>query len=200
MATLSNMGIPGAGAGMLHPKLKNRFRVSFRNMAQLIPGTNSRDLTLQVVDTTLPSISFEEVALHRYNSTGYVQGKGMWEPINLTVEDDITGLASRVIYAQVETQQRIVGSDLDGRWLNTAATGSDYKFGTVIDELDGDEGVVSTWFLEGCQIMSVEAGDRAYASSSEAATITMSIRFDIARKRESGAGYGTALGGAISDV
>lgn len=198
MATLANFGIPGAGAGILHPRLKNKFRITFRNMGQLIPGTNSRNLTMQVTTITLPNLTFEEVALHRYNSTAYVAGKHSWEPISVTVEDDITGLAATVVKAQLETQQRIIGSDLDGRWLNTAATGSDYKFAAVIDQLDGDEGVVQTWFLEGAQIMSADFGDRDY-SASEAATITMSIRFDHARHQESGAGYGTALGGNVAN-
>lgn len=197
MSTLSNFGIPGAGAGILHPRLKNKFRVSFLNMAQLIPGTNSRDLTMQVITTTLPNLTFEEVTLHRYTSTAYVLGKHSWEAISLVVEDDITGLASTVVTNQLETQQRIVGSSLDGRWLNTAATGSDYKFGMKIDQLDGDEGVVSSWILEGCQIMNADFGDRDY-SASEAAQITMSIRFDHARNIESGSGYGTALGGVVN--
>lgn len=196
MATLANFGIPGAGAGILHPRLKNKFRITFLNMGVLVPGTNSRNLTMQVTNITLPNLTFEEVVLHRYNSTAYVAGKHSWEPISVTVEDDITGLAAKVVTAQLETQQRIVGSDLDGRWLNTAATGSDYKFGVKIDQLDGDEGVVQQWILEGAMIASSDFGDRDY-SASEAATITMNIRFDHARHVESGQGYGTALGGNV---
>jgi len=197
MATLSNFGIPGAGAGILHPRLKNKFRITFLNMGQLVPGTNSRNLTMQVTNITLPNLTFEEVILHRYNSTAYVAGKHSWEPISVTVEDDITGLAATVVKGQLETQQRIIGSDLDGRWLNTAATGSDYKFGVKIDQLDGDEGVVQTWILEGAMMTSADFGDRDY-SASEAATITMNIRYDHARHIESGSGYGTALGGNVA--
>lgn len=197
MATLANFGIPGAGAGILHPRLKNKFRITFLNLGRLVPGTNSRNLTMQVTNITLPNLTFEEVVLHRYNSTAYVAGKHSWEPISVTVEDDITGLAAKVVTAQLETQQRIIGSDLDGRWLNTAATGSDYKFGVKIDQLDGDEGVVQQWVLEGAMVVSADFGDRDY-SASEAATITMSIRFDHARHIESGAGYGTALGGNVA--
>lgn len=197
MATLSNFGIPGAGTGILHPRLKNKFRITFLNMGALVPGTNSRNLTMQVTNITLPNITFEEVVLHRYNSTAYVAGKHSWEPISVTVEDDITGLAATVVKAQLETQQRIIGSDLDGRWLNTAATASEYKFGAKIDQLDGDEGVVQTWILEGCMITGSDFGDRDY-SASEAATITMQVRFDHARHIEVGTGYGTALGGNVA--
>lgn len=197
MATLSNFGIPGAGTGILHPRLKNKFRITFLNMGALVPGTNSRNLTMQVTNITLPNITFEEVVLHRYNSTAYVAGKHSWEPISVTVEDDITGLAATVVKAQLETQGRIIGADLDGRWLNTAATGSDYKFGAKIDQLDGDEGVVQTWVLEGCMLASADFGDRDY-SASEAATIAMNVRFDHARHIEIGTGYGTALGGNVA--
>jgi hypothetical protein len=194
MANLSNFGIPGAGPGILHPRLKNKFRITFKNIGALVSGTNGKDLTMQVTTITLPNLTYEEVALHRYNSVAYIAGKHSWEPINVTVEDDITGLAATVIKNQAETMQRLIGADLDGRWLNTAATGSDYKFAATIDQLDGNEGVVQSWMLEGCYFASVDFGDRDY-SASEAATITMSIRFDHARHIESGAGYGTALGG-----
>lgn len=199
MATLSNFGIPGVGAGILHPRLKNKFRLTFQGIGQLVPGipSASRNLSMQVTNITLPNLSFEEVVLHRYNSVAYVAGKHTWEPITVTVEDDITGLAATVVKGQLETQQRLIGTDLDGRWLNTAATGSDYKFGAKIEQLDGDEGIVQTWILEGCMLTSADFGDRDY-SASEAATITMNLRYDHARHVESGAGYGTALGGAVA--
>ena len=198
MATLSNFGIPGVGQGILHPRLKNKFRITFLNMGQLVAGTQSKDLSWQVTNITLPNLTFEEVTLHRYNSVAYVAGKHSWEPISVTVEDDITGLAATVIKAQLETQQRLIGVDLDGRWLNTAATGSDYKFGSKIEQLDGDEGVVQTWVLEGCMLTSADFGDRDY-SASEAATITFNMRYDHARHIESGLSYGTALGGNVTE-
>jgi hypothetical protein len=196
MATLSNFGIPGAGSGILHPKQKNKWRVTFQDISRLVTGTNSRNLTMQAITVTRPQLEFSEIAIHRYNSTAYIAGKHEWSSINLTVEDDITGLASKVIKGQLETQQRIVGVDLDGRWLNTAATGSDYKFGFKLEQLDGDEGVVETWILEGVMIQSVDFGDLDY-SASEAATIQLTLRYDHARSINSGEGYGTALGGNI---
>jgi hypothetical protein len=87
--------------------------------------------------------------------------------------------------------------DLDGRWLNTAATGSDYKFGAKLEMLDGDEGVVETWVLEGAWIQAADFGDLDY-SASEAATIQVTMRFDHARSIDSGEGYGTALGGNVA--
>lgn len=194
---MSNFGIPGAGSGILHPKMKNKWRVTFQDMARLISGVNSRDLTMQATTVNRPSLSFMEVTMHRYNSTAYVAGKHEWQAMALTLEDDITGLASKVVKGQLETQQRLVGVDLDGRWLNTAATGSDYKFGVKLEQLDGDEGVVETWILEGVFIQSADFAELDY-SSSEAVTIQLQLRFDHARSIGSGEGYGTALGGNVA--
>jgi hypothetical protein len=191
---LANLGIPGAGSGILHPKLKNKWRVTFQGIGRLVAGLNSRNVTMQATTVSRPQLEFQEVELHRYNSTAYVAGKHTWSPMSMTVEDDITGLASKVIKGQLETTQRLVGVDLDGRWLNTAATGSDYKCGVKLEMLDGDEGVVETWILEGAWIQAADFGDLDY-SASEAATIQVTMRYDHARSIDSGEGYGTALGG-----
>lgn len=196
MATLSQMGIPGGGFGVLHPKLKHKWQVTFVGMARLVPGVSSREITRQATTIQLPNLSFTEVPIHRYNSVAYVAGKHEWQPISLTVEDDITGLAAAAVNGQLETQQRLVGGDLPGQWLNSAATGSDYKFGTIIQGLDGNEGIVETWRLEGCWIQSADRGERDY-SDTTAATIVMQIRFDHARHELTGQGYGTALNGNL---
>lgn len=197
MANLANFGVPGAGAGILHPRLKHKFRVTFTGLGNLVPGTNSRNLTMQTTKVGLPSIKWEMISVKRYNSTSYIAGRHEWESIDLTVEDDVSGLAATVIKAQLETQQRIVGSDLNGRWLNSAATGSDYKFSMKIDQLDGDETVLQYWILEGVQIENAKFGERGY-DTNEAATIDLTLKFDHARHVESGLTLGTALGGQVA--
>jgi hypothetical protein len=191
------MGIPDAGAGILHPKQRYRFQVTFQGLAKLVSSAASRDITRQATNVSRPNLTFEEIRLHRYNSSAYVLGKYEWQTISLTVQDDITGAASAAIQGQLETQQRLIGADLPGQWLNSAATGSDYKFATIIEQLDGNETVVETWILEGCMLREANYGDLAY-DSSEAVTIELTIRFDHARQVLSGQGYGTALGGAVA--
>lgn len=192
MATLSQVGIAGVGNGILMPKLKNKWRVTFVGI-----GANqgdSKDLSLQAVNLTRPNLTFEEVPLHRYNSTSYIAGKHVWEPMTLTVEDDITGKASQIIQNQLEAQQKLIGAD--GPWLATAATASQYKFGAIIEMLDGDERVTERWKMEGCWIMTVDYGDLDYAAS-EASTITVTMRFDHARQELEGTKLGTAVGGTV---
>lgn len=199
MATLSNFGIPGGGSGILHPKMKNKWRVTFQDIGRLVSGHNSRNLTMQATTVSRPQLDFEEVALHRYNSTAYVAGKHTWSAMNLTVEDDVTGLASKVVKAQLETQQRLVGVDLDGRWLNTASTASDYKFGIKLEQLDGDELVLESWILEGVWIQAADFTDLDY-SASDAVTIQLTLRFDHARSLNEGdlSSLGSALGGNVA--
>ena len=62
MATINDFGIPGVGTGILQPKLKNRWRVTFANLGG---GTDSQPLSMQAISATRPQLTFEEVALHR---------------------------------------------------------------------------------------------------------------------------------------
>lgn len=193
MATLSQVGIPGIGNGFLMPKLKNRWRVTFVGIGANAGG-NSADLSMQAVNVNRPNLSFEQIKLDRYNSTAYVAGKHEWEPCSITVQDDITGKASKVIQNQLEAQQKLIGAD--GPWLATAATASAYKFGMKLDLLDGNETVVEQWILEGCFIASADYGDLDY-STSEVSTIALQVRFDHARQVVEQLGLGTAIGGTI---
>lgn len=196
MATLSQAGIPGSGFGVLQPKQKFKWRVTFVGLASLVGAADGRNLSRQAVSVTRPSLTFSTIPIHRYNSVAYVAGKHEWSTIDLTVEDDVTGLASYAIQGQVDTQQRLIGGDLPGTWLSTAATASDYKFGLLLEQLDGNEGVVETWKVEGCFLEAVNYGELAY-SDSEAVTISMTVRYDHASQILSGQGYGTALRGNL---
>lgn len=193
MATMNEMGIPNVGNGVLMPKLKNRWRVIFQGLG----GANAGDaqwLSMQAVNVNRPSLSFEDHEIRRYNSVAYVAGKHSWEDLSLTVEDDITGNATQVIQNQLEMQQRLIGAT--GPWLNTTPTASGYKFGTKIHMLDGNEGVVEEWLLEGCFIKAANYNELDYGDSSQL-TISLTIRFDHARQIIGGAGYGTAQGGNL---
>lgn len=193
MATLSQVGIPGVGNGILMPKLKNRWRVTFQNIGAGQNG-NSSDLSMQAITVTRPNLSFEEVKLDRYNSSAYVAGKHTWEAMSLTVQDDVNGKASHIIQNQLEAQQKLIGAD--GPWLNAASSASAYKFGVKLDLLDGNEQVTERWLVEGCYIASADYGDLDYAAS-EAVAITLSIRFDHARQELEQLGLGTAIGGTL---
>ena len=192
MATINDIGIPGVGSGILHPKLKNKWRVTFANLGG---GADSQPLSMQAVTITRPTLNFEEVQLDRYNSRAWVAGKHTFEPVTLTVEDDITGTASQVIQEQLQAQQWLIGAE--GQFLASAGEGSIYKFVTYLDLLDGNDQVVEKWTLEGCFLQNVDYTDLDF-SASEAVQITMTVRYDHARQDIGGysQGEGVATGGA----
>jgi hypothetical protein len=194
MATLSQVGIAGVGTGVLHPKHKNRWRAIFAGLGG-VSGASAgvpNDLSLQVVTVTRPNLNFEEVQLDRYNSRVYVAGKHTFEPMQLTVEDDVTNRATIAVQTQLESQQRLIGAT--GPWLNTAATASAYKFSIQLEQLDGNETVVETWVYEGCYIQSADYGEGDYATG-EKMMINLTIRYDLTHQILVPAVTGSALGG-----
>ena len=193
MATINDFGIPGVGTGILQPKLKNLWRVTFANLGG---GIDSQPMSMQAINITRPKLSYEEVQLDRYNSRAWVGGKHTWEPMTLTLEDDITSSATQVLQEQQQKQQWLIGAE--GPWLGKGEEGSLYKFVTYLDQLDGKEQIVERWIMEGCWIQNADWGDGDYADSS-AVQITLTVRFDHARQEQLNgyaAGEGVATGGA----
>jgi hypothetical protein len=192
MSTINDMGIPGVGTGYLQPKLGFKWRVTFANIGG---GVSSQPLSLQVITATRPSYAFEEVVMDRYTTKSYIPGKYTFEPLNITVEDDITGSASSVIQAQSQQQQWLTGAE--GPFFGTGEEGSLFKFTTYLVMLDGKEQPVETWTYEGCFIRDFDYGEGDYTSS-ETMKINLVIRYDHARQFIGGysAGEGVALGGA----
>lgn len=192
MSTINDIGIPGVGTGILHPKQKNRWRITFANLGG---GTDSQPLSLQAITVTRPVLSFEEVQLDRYNSRAWVAGKYTFEPITLSFEDDVTGTASQVIQEQLQKQQWLIGAE--GQWLAAAGEASIYKFVTYLDMMDGNDQITERWTVEGCWFQQVDYTDLDYAAS-DAVLITATIRYDHARQNIGGytQGNGIATGGA----
>lgn len=192
MATINDIGIPGVGTGILHPRQKNRWRVTFANLGG---GVDSQPLSLQAVTVSRPQVTFDEVQLDRYNSRAWVAGKYTFEPITIAFEDDVTGAASRVIQEQLTKQQWLTGAQ--GPWLAAAGEGSLYKFVTYLDMLDGNDQVTEKWTVEGCWFQQIDYTDLDYAAS-DAVLINCTMRYDHARQDIGGydQGEGVALGGA----
>ena len=194
ISTLSKFTVPLASnqssstQGLLMPKLQYRFRVSLQNFGVTTPTT---ELTKQVVDITRPNVTFEEISLPVYNSTVYLAGRHSWEAITLTLREDVNSNVQKLVGEQLQKQ-------LDFYEQSSAASGIDYKFTTVIEILDGGNGVytpavLETFELYGCFIQGANYNSLAYANN-EAVTITLQIRYDNAIQSPQGTGIGTAVG------
>lgn len=174
MALVSDMGVIGTGGEILQPKLKNRFRVSFIGFG-LDPS--STPMTVQVISVDRPKLSFEEVVLDRYNSRAYIAGKHQFETMNMTIEDDIGGMATRLIQQQLERQQKLIGLNGAAR-MPAAYAGQVYKFSMALEMLDGDDVVLERWNIQSAYLANVDYGDVDYTSGAETVKITLQIRFD----------------------
>jgi hypothetical protein len=200
VSSLSRMTVPLASdqsnpnQGLLMPKLKYRFRVTFENFGVSTPRT---ELTKQVVDFARPTATFEEIPIDIYNSKIYIAGKASWEQVTVNLRDDAGGNVSRLVGEQLQKQ-------MDFMEQASASSGIDYKFLTKCEVLDGGNGafaptVLETWELYGCFLQSANYGDLNYASS-EAATIALTMRFDNALQSPLGQGVGTNVGRSLGDV
>ena len=200
ISTLSKITVPLASGdsasnqGLLMPKLQYRFRVSLENFGVSTPTT---ELTKQVIDVTRPNVSFEQMTLDVYNSRVYLAGKHTWEPITITLRDDVNNSVTKLVGEHIQKQ-------FDFFEQSSAASGIDYKFTTRIEMLDGGNGasapnVLETFELYGAYVENVNYNSLAYATS-EPATITMSVRYDNAIQTPTGTGIGTAVARTIGTL
>jgi hypothetical protein len=170
MSNTSKFGVPidGANLGMLHPKQKYRFRVVWQNFGE---NNGLREMTANVVTCTRPKITYNEVQLDSYNSVVWIQGKHTFEPIEITIRDDLTNSVTSTVGAQVQKQMNHFEQ-------TSAVAGINYKFTMEIHSLDGTlNEQLESWVLDGCWLTSVGNPEGDYASG-DASMITLSIRYD----------------------
>ena len=193
MADLTQFGVPTTGTNaMVMPKLQYRFRVNLYDFGR--NNGNTTDVTQNVVSVTRPSLTHDEVTLDAYNSRAYLAGKHTWEPVTLTLKDDINGAVTKHVASQLQKQ-------LNQGLQSAAVAGRDYKFGMVIEQLDGSQPglVLESWSLNGCFIQNANYGENNYATS-DVMQITLQIRYDAADIHGEAVGSATTSGGLTSGV
>jgi len=200
VSSLTRMTIPLASdqssptQGLLMPKLKYRFRVTFENLGVSTPRT---ELTKQVMRFDRPQVSFDPIEIPIYNSRIYLAGKHSWQPVSVSFRDDAGGQVSKLIGEQLQKQ-------MDFLEQSSAASGIDYKFITRCEILDGGNGantptVLETWELYGCSLQDVNYDSLDYGDSNPV-MISSSIRFDNALQTPLGTGVGATVGRTVGDV
>jgi hypothetical protein len=200
VASLAKLTVPLASdqssptQGLLMPKLKYRFRVTFLGFGSANSASPTTELTKQVMDFTRPQISFEPIDIPIYNSTIKLAGKYSWGDITCNLRDDASGQITRLVGEQLQKQ-------LDFAEQASAASGIDYKFLTTFEVLDGgngtEVGVLETWEISGCYLSEVNYGDMSYGTS-EAVSISMTIRFDNAVQINSQSGQLEGVGQSVT--
>lgn len=194
ISTLSRISVPldtqdsASSQGLLMPKLQYRFRISLENFGVSTPTT---ELTKQVVSASRPQVQFDEMQVHTYNSRAYLAGKHEWQPITITLREDVNNRVQKLVGEQLQKQ-------FDFFEQSSAASGIDYKFTTRIEILDGGNGantpnILETFELYGCFVQNANYNSLDYATS-EPITVELSIRYDNAIQTPDNTGIGTNVG------
>jgi len=189
-ASLTKLTVPlasdqsNSAQGLLMPKLKYRFRVTFLGLGVSQPTT---ELTKQVMNFSRPNVTFANIDLPIYNSVIRLAGKHEWSDITCELRDDAGGNVSRLVGEQLQKQ-------LDFLEQSSAASGIDYKFVTVFEVLDGGNGAnapipLETWTIQGCYLQGVNYNAADYGDNSPM-TVAMTIRYDNALQTLTGADVG----------
>tara|TARA_B100000963_G_scaffold124129_1_gene108310 strand:+ start:29692 stop:30297 length:606 start_codon:yes stop_codon:yes gene_type:complete len=169
MAVITTLGVPdnSGNTTTIMPKLQYRFRVTFIGDGFTATPTRS------VISVSRPNISHDEVLLDTYNSRIYLAGKHTWEPVTVTLRDDVDSIVLRELNNQLNRQ-------VDHANQSSTRSGAGYKFQMLVETLDGANptpGVLDKFELAGCYIQNITYGEMAYASS-EQVQITVSVRYD----------------------
>ena len=199
-SSLTNFTVPlstnqsASSQGLLMPKLKFRFRVTFLNFGVTQPTT---ELTKQVVSFKRPNLQFENIPIEIYNSRVYLAGKPTWTEVSCQLRDDASGEVTKRVGEQMQKQ-------FDFFEQSSASSGIDYKFTTILEILDGGNGannptILETWEMYGCYLMSADYGDNNYGSN-EPMTVDLSIRYDNALQTPTGAGIGASVTRTLGTV
>lgn len=200
-ASLTRLTVPLATSdsssvqGLLMPKLKYRFRVTFENFGAT--ADKRLELTKQVVDIKRPSINFNPITLDVYNSKVYLQGKPEWGESSINLRDDAAGNVSKLVGEQIQKQ-------FDFMEQASAASGYDYKFSLRYEVLDGGNGaktpgVLETWELSGCMLSAVDYGDMNYGTN-DPVQIALTIKFDNAVQSPLEQGVGSAVARTVNNM
>ena len=192
-SSLSRFTVPlctnqsASAQGLLMPKLKFRFRVTFENFGVSQPST---ELTKQVMDFKRPNLTFDPIEIPVYNSRVYLAGKPTWAEVTTTLRDDAGGEVAKRVGEQMQKQ-------FDFMEQASASSGIDYKFLTRFEVLDGGNGaseptILETWELYGCYLSAADYGDFNYGTN-DPATIQLTIRYDNAIQTPVGTGVGSTV-------
>jgi hypothetical protein len=173
--------------GLLMPKLKFRFRVTFENFGVSQPTT---ELTKQVIDFKRPTVEFSEIEIPIYNSRVYLAGKPTWTAVTCNLRDDAGGEVAKRVGEQLQKQ-------FDFMEQSSASSGIDYKFLTRFEVLDGGNGastptILETWEMYGCYLSSADYQNAEY-NSNDPMTIALTIRYDNAIQTPVGTGVGSTV-------
>lgn len=143
------------------PKRQNRFILRFPSSL----GINE----WYVTSAKRPSSTIKDVEIPFLNTSTYVAGRFVWEPIDVTFKDPIGPSASQALMEWF----RLHAESVTGRMGYAAG----YKKDVELEMLDPTGVVVEKWILQGTFLTKLNFGDLDY-SRDDLATIQATLRMD----------------------
>ena len=128
------------------PKRVNRFFAEFADELGIE--------VWQVQKFKRPSMKINSVPIQFMNEQNYVAGRYTWDEMQLTFLDPIGPSTSQILMEWV----RLHAESLTGRMGYAAG----YKKNILLKSLDPTGIEVEKWFLEQCQIVSIDFGENSY--------------------------------------
>ena len=178
--TLDKFGVPlpSARQSMKQPKSKFRFRLLFFGFGASGDGDQ---VSYETNSIDVPTISYENVAVHSYNSTMNYKGKYTIDSFNINIRDTVGNAPLTAVMNQLR-------KEFDHFSQESRAAASHYKFEVWIQTLDGSDateraggdlftGTLNTHVCQGCQIISISQDNYDYAAS-DAQMITLNVQPD----------------------
>jgi len=142
------------------PKMKNRYIMDIDGIPSYLIRAANR-----------PSINFETVTLPHININRKLQGRGDWQPIEITLYDPIVPSGAQSVMEWV----RLGHESITGRRGYADFYKKDitfYMLGPVGDKIE-------QWTLKGAFIESANFGDLSFESN-DPAEITLTLQYDYA--------------------
>jgi len=142
------------------PKMKNRYIMEIDGIPSYLVRSANR-----------PSINFETVVLPHININRKLQGKGDWQPIEITLYDPVVPSGAQAVMEWV----RLGHESITGRRGYADFYKKDIDFyilGPVGDKIE-------QWKLKGAFIESANFGDLSFESN-DPAEITLTLQYDYA--------------------
>lgn len=143
------------------PLLSNRFALEF-------PTELGIDQFI-VQTTKKPSININAVEIPYMNTSTWVAGRSVWQPMEISFIDVIGPSTTQKIIEWV----RLHFESATGRMGYAVG----YKKNLVLKQLDGPGVEVQKWTLIGCQITNADFGDNDYGND-ELQKITLTLQPD----------------------
>ena len=142
------------------PKLKNRFILDIDGVPAYVIKSSGR-----------PQITFEPVELRHMNVSRWVAGKGVWQPITMTLYDPVVPSAAQAVMEWI-------------RLSHESVTGRDgysdfYKKDITINTLGPVGDKVEEWKLKGSFISDANFGELSFEAV-EPVEIELTIQYDYA--------------------